>query len=63
MHCRRRGDLWYLGYTRSRKHASHPLTGDKAPAKRQCIAVHHIPACWLVYDRGCVALGCGMFEY
>ena len=44
-------------HTRSRKHALHLLTGDRAPAKRQCIAVHHIPAYWFVYDRGCVALG------
>ena len=41
----------------SHKHASHPLTGHRAPAKRQCMAVHHVPACWFVYDRGCVALG------
>ena len=42
-------------HTPSRKHTSHPLTVDRAPEKRQCIAVHHIPACWFVFDRGCVA--------
>ena len=44
-------------HTPSLKHAAHPLTGDRAPAKRQCIPVHHISAGSFVYDRGCVAFG------